>query len=130
MPVSDDLFLDGATALRDARNAVFAPTLDRIFVHHPHYLRAFAEHGISRGDVTGVDDLPRLPVTGKADFVTAPDDFVLRLPTSFDAEERVVWDVMYTTGSTGDPTPFTSTSYDFLNILALNRNMLRLRGVT
>ena len=36
---------------------------------------------------------------------------------------------MYTTGSTGDPTPFTSTSYDFLNILAVNRNMLRLRGV-
>jgi phenylacetate-coenzyme A ligase PaaK-like adenylate-forming protein len=37
---------------------------------------------------------------------------------------------MYTTGSTGDPTPFTSTSYDFLNILVLQRKMLELRGVT
>ena len=37
---------------------------------------------------------------------------------------------MYTTGSSGAPTPFVSTAYDFLNILALNRNMLRLRGVT
>ena len=36
---------------------------------------------------------------------------------------------MYTTGSTGAPTPFVSTAYDFVNILALNRNMLRLRGV-
>ena len=130
MPVSDDLFLDSATALRDARNAVFAETLDRIFAHHPHYRRTFAERGISRGEVTGVDDLVKLPVTGKADFVAAPADFVLALPPAFDAEERVVWDVMYTTGSTGDPTPFTSTTYDFLNILALNRNMLRLRGVT
>ena len=37
---------------------------------------------------------------------------------------------MYTTGSSGAPTPFVSTAYDFINILALNRNMLRLRGVT
>ena len=37
---------------------------------------------------------------------------------------------MYTTVSSGAPTPFVSTAYDFVNILALNRNMLRLRGVT
>ena len=41
-----------------------------------------------------------------------------------------MWDVMYTTGSSGTPAPFVSTAYDFVNILALNRNMLRLRGVT
>lgn len=38
---------------------------------------------------------------------------------------------MYTTGSTsGQPTPFVSTSFDFFNILRLQRNMLLLRGVT
>ena len=130
MPVADDLYLDSAEALRDARNAVFAPTLDRIFAHHPHYRRVLAAQGLVRADIAGVEDLAKLPVTGKADYVAAPADFSLALPPEYDAEERVVWDVMYTTGSTGDPTPFASTSYDFLNILALNRNMLRLRGVT
>lgn len=128
--MSDDLFLDSADALRDARNAVFAATLDRIAAHHPHYRQVFSRRGIAREDIAGVEDLAKLPVTGKADYVAAPGDFSLALPAGFDAEERVVWDVMYTTGSTGDPTPFASTSYDFLNILALQRNMLRLRGVT
>ncbi|MEO3388622.1 AMP-binding protein [Mesorhizobium sp. CAU 1741] len=126
----DDLFLDSAAALKAAREAVFSETLDRIFAYHPHYRQLFEQKGIGRRDIGGIDDLVRLPVTGKTDFVARPADFTLSLPAGFDAEERVVWDVMYTTGSTGDPTPFTSTSYDFINILALNRNMLRLRGVT
>ncbi|MEO3997900.1 AMP-binding protein [Mesorhizobium sp. CAU 1732] len=126
----DELFFDDPADLKRARDAVFAGTLDRIFDHHPHYRKVFAERGIERSDIRGIDDLAKLPITGKADYVGQPADFSLSLPASFDAEERVVWDVMYTTGSTGDPTPFTSTSYDFLNILAVNRNMLRLRGVT
>lgn len=128
--MTDDLFFDSAEALRDARDAVFSATLDRIFSHHPHYRRVLAERGIARGAIAGVADLAKLPVTGKADYVAAPAAFSLVLPDSFDAAERVVWDVMYTTGSTGDPTPFASTSYDFLNILSVQRNMLRLRGVT
>ena len=44
---------------------------------------------------------------------------------------QTVWDTRYTTGSTsGRPTPFVSTSYDFFNILELQRNMLLLRGVS
>ncbi len=59
-----------------------------------------------------------------------PKAFQLGPDGAVDDNETVVWDVMYTTGSSGAPTPFVSTAYDFLNILALNRNMLRLRGVT
>ena len=59
-----------------------------------------------------------------------PDAFVLGAAGVSDDAETIVWDIMYTTGSSGKPTPFVSTSYDFVNILALNRNMMRLRGVT
>jgi phenylacetate-coenzyme A ligase PaaK-like adenylate-forming protein len=59
-----------------------------------------------------------------------PQDFQLGPQGAADDEETVIWDVMYTTGSSGVPAPFVSTAYDFINILALNRNMLRLRGVT
>ena len=59
-----------------------------------------------------------------------PASFQLGPEGAADDEETVVWDVMYTTGSSGTPAPFVSTAYDFVNILALNRNMLRLRGVT
>ena len=128
--MSDDLFFDSPEELKRAREAVFSDTLDKVFDHHPYYRRVFAQHGLERGDIRGLADLARVPVTGKSDFVARPGDFTLDLPAGAPSEERVVWDVMYTTGSTGDPTPFTSMSYDFLNILALNRNMLRLRGVT
>lgn len=125
-----DLFFADATELKEARETVLSDTLDRIFGYHLYYRELFSRKGISRPDIGGLEDLSLLPITGKEDFVARPGDFTLALPPSYGAEERVVWDVMYTTGSTGDPTPFTSTSYDFLNILELNRNMLRLRGVT
>ncbi len=128
--MSEDLFFDDPQSLERARDEVFSATLDRVFRHHPYYSRLFAERGIERGAISGVAEIARLPVTSKADYVGRPGEFALDLPESYDADERIVWDVMYTTGSTGDPTPFTTTSYDFLNVLAVNRNMLRLRGVT
>jgi phenylacetate-CoA ligase len=112
-------------SLREQR---FAATLDRVFAAHPYYRRKFAELGLRRGDVRGLADLAKLPVTTKADYVAAPDAFVLGAEGAADDAETVVWDIMYTTGSSGRPTPFVSTAYDFVNILALNRNMLRLRG--
>jgi phenylacetate-CoA ligase len=127
--MTGDLFFDRDEELKRARETVFSDTLDKIFDHHPYYRQVFRQHGLVRGDIRDLDDLARIPVTSKTDFVGSPGDFTMQLPASAPSEERVVWDVMYTTGSTGDPTPFTSTSYDFLNILALNRNMLRLRGV-
>ena len=127
---TDRLFgLDDAalTLLREAR---LGATLDRIFAAHPHYRRTFVAAGIRRSDIATLSDIARLPVTTKADYMADPQGFRLGPDGASDDDETVVWDVMYTTGSSGAPTPFVSTAYDFINILALNRNMLRLRGVT
>lgn len=98
-----------------------------MFAAHSYYRRLFAEAGIRRADVTTLADLKRLPVTTKADYMRDPPGFRLGAEGAADDEETVVWDVMYTTGSSGAPTPFVSTAYDFVNILALNRNMLASR---
>jgi phenylacetate-coenzyme A ligase PaaK-like adenylate-forming protein len=104
--------------------------LDRIFAAHPFYRRLFAKHGIRRADLTNLKDLAKLPVTTKADYISDPQGFRLGGEGAADDDETVIWDIMYTTGSSGAPTPFVSTTYDFANILDLNRNMMRLRGVT
>ena len=126
----DIMFGLDAPSLAALRQVRLAATLDRVFAAHPYYRRQFAELGILRGDLTSPSDLVRLPVTTKADYMGDPESFRLGGEGAADEEETVVWDVMYTTGSSGAPTPFVSTAYDFVNILALNRNMLRLRGVT
>ena len=127
---ANSLFASDVAELASLREQRFAATLDRIFAAHPYYKRKFAELPLNRGDVRGLADLGKLPVTTKADYVAEPDAFVLGAAGAADDAETVVWDIMYTTGSSGKPTPFVSTAYDFVNILALNRNMMRLRGVT
>ncbi len=126
----DPLFTSDVAQLTALREQRFGATLDRVFAAHPYYRRKFVELGLSRGDVHGLADLRKLPITTKAYYVAEPDAFVLGAAGAADDAETVVWDIMYTTGSSGKPTPFVSTAYDFVNILALNRNMMRLRGVT
>ena len=126
----DPLFAPDEAELARVREMRFAATLDRIFAAHPYYRRKFATVGLERSDIGSLADIGKLPVTTKADYAAASDAFVLGPQGAADDTESVVWDIMYTTGSSGRPAPFVSTAYDFVNILALNRNMLRLRGVT
>ena len=126
----DPLFAQDDAELARLRKRVFAATLDRVFAAHPYYRRVFAQQGLRREDVPGLADLVKLPVTTKKEYAADPQAFVLDATGAADDSETVVWDIMYTTGSSGAPAPFVSTAYDFVNILALNRNMLRLRGVT
>jgi phenylacetate-coenzyme A ligase PaaK-like adenylate-forming protein len=116
--------------LQGAREAAFARTMDLAFERHPYFRDQCSALGLKRADLGSLRDLARLPITTKAQYMAAPERFVLET-TGLPLEMRTVWDTMYTTGSTsGQPTPFVSTSYDFYSILALQRNMLRLRGVT
>jgi len=112
-----------------ARERNFAATMDLVADRHPYYRELMAGIGIGRNDFASLADLEKLPVTTKQDLMTRADEFVLDR-RGLGEEVEAVWDVMYTTGSTsGVQTPFVSTSFDFFNILLLNRNMMLLRGV-
>lgn len=111
------------------RERRFSETMDLVFERHPAYRAIAAAHGLNRHDFATASDLRKLPVTTKTAYMDAPEDY--RLETAGLGEEaRAVWDVMHTTGTTtGIPTPFYSTAYDFYRILAIQEGMMRLRGV-
>jgi phenylacetate-coenzyme A ligase PaaK-like adenylate-forming protein len=107
----------------------FRQTADLIFDRHPAYRRIAAETGLNRAEIVTTADLDRFPVTTKTDYMTAPEDYRLDT-TGLGDDERALWDVMHTTGTTtGVPTPFYNTSYDFYRILAVQEGMMRLRGI-
>ena len=102
----NDLLFSAREEIERVQQANFAEMRELAVVRHPYY------RGLLK-QLSSLAELPRLPVTRKEDFMREPERFVLEgegLPD----EMRTVWDVMYTTGSTtGKPTPFVSTAFDF-----------------
>ena len=91
-------------------------TLAAVAAAHPFYRTRFGELGVKADDIRSLDDLAALPMTDKSDYISDPEAFRLRpddLPADVSAEERVLWDVAYTTGTTsGRPSPFYNTAHD------------------
>jgi phenylacetate-CoA ligase len=102
--------------LEAIRSARLQRTLAAVAVAHPFYRQRFGAAGIAVQDIRSLDDLAALPLTHKSDYIADPESFRLRpdeLPADFSAEERVLWDVAYTTGTTsGKPSPFYNTAHD------------------
>src|SRR3977135_2902677 len=102
--------------LQSVRTARLRRTLQAVSAAHPFYRTRFHERGIKADDIRSLDDLQALPPTHKHDYIGDPEAFRLRpddLPPEFSAEERVLWDVAYTTGTTsGRPSPFYNTAHD------------------
>lgn len=98
-------------------------TLEAAAAAHPFYRQRLREAGIRADRVQSLDDLQALPPTHKADYIADPASFRLEpdaLPADFSPEERVLWDVAYTTGtSSGKPSPFYNTAHD--NYLVLDQ---------
>src|SRR6478735_9041910 len=91
-------------------------TLSAVDFAHPFYRARFRALGIRAEDIRSLGDLQTLPLTRKEDYIADPESFRLRaedLPAEFSMEERVLWDVSYTTGTTrGRPSPFYNTTHD------------------
>src|SRR5438128_3271722 len=118
----NDLLFSDRAAIEAVQEANFAEMRELLATRHPYY------RSLMKG-IASLRDLGKLPVTRKVDFMREPQSFVLEAEGLPD-EMRIVWDVMHTTGSTtGKPTPFVSTAFDFYRILELHRNMMRLRRV-
>jgi phenylacetate-CoA ligase len=109
-------------------------TLAAVSAAHPFYRARFRQLHIKADDIRGLDDLAALPLTQKADFISDPEAFRLcpdDLPADFSAEERVLWDVAYTTGtSSGRPSPFYNTAHDAYAIWDQARRCNEAEGLT
>ncbi|MBX6426503.1 MAG: AMP-binding protein [Variibacter sp.] len=96
-------------------------TLEAVAAAHPFYSARLREAGIRPDRIRSLDDLEALPPTHKSDYIADPLAFRINpdaLPADFAPEERVLWDVAYTTGTTsGRPSPFYNTTHDFYAVL-------------
>jgi phenylacetate-coenzyme A ligase PaaK-like adenylate-forming protein len=95
---------------------------------HPYYRRAWHEAGIDLATVISLDDLEKLPVTPKAAMMSAPEDFRLHLP-DLPLEERVLWEVLYTTGTSAEPTPVYNTTHDYHAYLLQSQRVAEIAGI-
>ena len=79
---------------------------------HPYYRRAWEAAGIDPLQVRRVRQLSMLKLTLKSELMGEPEAFRLHVP-ELPLEQRALWEVIHTTGSTGDPTPIYTTTHDY-----------------
>jgi phenylacetate-CoA ligase len=117
----DWAFATGDVAtLRKIRERRLRRTIELCATAHPFYRQRFSDIGIKPQDLTTLDDLKRLPLVHKSDYMAAPENFRLQLADveGVSVEEKTLWNVAYTTGTTsGKPSPFFNTSHDQFNIM-------------
>jgi phenylacetate-coenzyme A ligase PaaK-like adenylate-forming protein len=95
---------------------------------HPYYRRKWAAAGIDVASIRTVQDLERLPLTEKRALMDEPEQFRLAAP-DLPLHERVLWEVIYTTGSTADPTPVYNTTHDYHAYLFQSRRVAEISGI-
>jgi phenylacetate-CoA ligase len=95
---------------------------------HPYYRRVWAEAGIDIATIRTVADLQRLPLTPKQAMMADPESFRLQLP-DLPLHERVLWEVIYTTGSTAEPTPLYNTTHDYHAYLFQSGRAAEISGI-
>ena len=86
---SYDIYASSAEDLSRVRERLFARTMDRVFAAHPYYRQVFKEAGISREDIGSLDDLKKLPITTKTDFMAAPHKFCMGPEGALDDYETI-----------------------------------------
>lgn len=107
-----DLLRQPLPVIRAAQNVRLVEMLALCARGHDFYRRRWAEAGVDVSAIRTVDDLEKLPPTSKRDLMDEPEAFRLRVP-DLPLHERALWNVLHTTGSTGDPTPLYVTTHDY-----------------
>ena len=123
-----DVLRQSEAAIVRIQNERLRRMLDLCARGHSYYQRRWAEAGIDIASIRGVADLARLPFTPKRDLMSDPESFRLQVP-ELPLHERILWDVGYTTGSTGDPTPVYNTTHDYHAYLFQSRRVAEISGM-
>jgi phenylacetate-coenzyme A ligase PaaK-like adenylate-forming protein len=118
--------------LRGVQQLFFQRMIRLCFLGHPYYRRVFKEEGLNLGHFREIDDLSRLPLTHKVDFMGQPEDFRLRLEgvSEVSREEQSLCNLIYTAGSTAKPTPFYDTTHDHFSRINQMKRACEIGGLT
>ena len=127
MPVTDLLRLS-LVEIRRVQNEFLTRQIALCARGHPYYRKRWADARIDAAAIRTIDDLESLPLTPKHDLMADPEAFRLRCP-DLPLHERALWEVNYTTGSTGEPTPLYVTTHDYHAYLLQARRVAEISGI-
>jgi phenylacetate-coenzyme A ligase PaaK-like adenylate-forming protein len=105
-----DLLHQGMEAIRRVQDENLARQIALCARGSAFYRRHWTGFDITT--IRALADLERLPLTTKHDLMGDPEAFRLHCP-DLPLHERALWEVNYTTGSTGNPTPLYATTHDY-----------------
>lgn len=123
-----DLIYEPLAAIRQYQNDKLARQIALCARGSPFYRKQWADAGIDASTIRTLDDLERLPLTKKSDLMGDPEAFRLQCP-DLPLHERALWELNYTTGSTGDPTPIYVTTHDYQAYMFMARRVAEISGV-
>ena len=115
-------------AMRAVQDAALRHQLALCATGSRFYRQRWAEAGVDPASVNGIADLHRLPLTGKKDFTADPEAFRLACP-ELPLHERALWEVNYTTGTSGNPSPIYMTTHDYLANMLQSRRIAEIVGI-
>jgi phenylacetate-CoA ligase len=92
------------------------------------YRELWRAKGVDPLAIRSLHDMQRLPLTGKKDFIGNPEAFRLHCP-DLPLQERALWEVNYTTGTSGNPSPVYMTTHDYLANMLVARRIAEIVGI-
>src|SRR5579859_7222384 len=130
-PAQVDILYRSPQEIRAVQDQRFRHQIALCFKAHPYYQEIFNRLRLTPDNFQTLDDMHKLPVTTKQDYMKNPLAFRLTALPEFTPYERVLWDVSYTTGTTvGVPTPFFNTTHDYFAILEQLKRLCDIIGIT
>jgi phenylacetate-CoA ligase len=108
-----DLAFKSREEIRTAQDANLVQQMERLEKQSPYYREKFKEWGVDPKSIMSIDDLEKIPVTSKADYMKDRGE-----PFKLDMDfakimEYILYEITYTTGTTtGLPSRFYNTTYD------------------
>ncbi|MCD6571302.1 MAG: AMP-binding protein [Deltaproteobacteria bacterium] len=99
--------------IEDIQNSKLPKQMERLEKFSPFYREKFKEWGLDPKSIKTTDDLEKIPLTTKADFMADRGES-FKLEQDFNnIMEYILYDITYTTGTTtGMPSRFYNTTYD------------------
>jgi phenylacetate-CoA ligase len=126
-----DLLRRSKEEIRAIQDQRFRHQIDLCFKAHPYYQEVFARLHLKPNDFQTLGDIYKIPPITKQDYMKNPMAFRLNPLPDFLPQERILWDVSYTTGTTsGVPTPFFNTTHDYYATLEQLRRLSDVTGMT
>jgi phenylacetate-CoA ligase len=130
-PTQTDLLYRSHEQIRALQDQRFRHQVALCFKAHPYYQEVFSRLKLTPEDFQTIEDVHKLPITTKQDYLRNPEAFRLTTLPEFLQEERTMWDVNYTTGTTtGIPAPFFNTTHDFFASAEAFKRFASIVGMT